>query len=376
MHTQHRTPLFIPLLVLVVLLLASLACGSSASSSTSSISASNTGDSSSTLDHPANTPEPPAAPTAAPAGISRSNPLPATQLVQAPNWDFQVMEVKRGDAAWQDLQAANMFNTPAPAGMEYLLVKIHAKSTYADSEEHEISGCDFDVTGDRLVKYSCGTSNVVPPEPVLDAQLFTGGETEGWEAFMVAQGETNLMLVFSEMMNFDPGAMRIVALDNGASLSVPAELAGIQPSGSGTDRNAPAPKAEKLVTDNWEISVLDVIRGADAWNMIQAANEFNEAPQTGFEYVLAKVHARYIGTEDRAEMLDGTYFQSTGSAGILHDHPAVVAPAPELTASLYPGGEYEGWVVLQATQGETGMTLVFEPLLDFGGNKRFISLEQ
>ena len=70
--------------------------------------------------------------------MSRSNPFPATELVSAPNWDIQVLEVKRGEEAWKEIQAANDFNVEAAKGMEYLLVKLHVKSTYADSEEHKL----------------------------------------------------------------------------------------------------------------------------------------------------------------------------------------------------------------------------------------------
>ena len=69
------------------------------------------------------TPIPPT-PTPERVGMSRSNPYPSSQVVHAPNWDVQVLEVVRGDEAWKALQAANQFNEPAPEGMEYILVKL------------------------------------------------------------------------------------------------------------------------------------------------------------------------------------------------------------------------------------------------------------
>ncbi|MEW6713296.1 MAG: hypothetical protein AB1403_25975, partial [Candidatus Riflebacteria bacterium] len=173
---------FVSLLALAVLLLASLACGTSTTVSPQPTE-SNQGQvqvEPTKVPEATKTPEPPATPTPAPIGLSRNNPFPRTDLVSAPNWDVQVVEVKRGESAWQDIQAANMFNEVAPEGMEYLLVKIHAKSTYADSDEHSISGCDFDVTGDKLINYTCSMASVVEPDPQLDASLFSGGETEGW----------------------------------------------------------------------------------------------------------------------------------------------------------------------------------------------------
>lgn len=376
METRPVMRKWIVLLVISVLLLTSLACGTT-STSTQQSPEENQGQTGPTKTAaPTKTPKPTSTPTPAPVGLSRSNPFPGTDVVSVPNWDVQIMEIKRGDAAWTDIQAANMFNEAAPEGMEYLLLRIHVKSTYADSEEHSIGGCDFDVTGDNLINYTCGISSVVEPDPQLDATLFSGGESEGWVAFLVGQGETNLILVVDETMNFDSDAKRYIAIDEGASVSVSSDLAGIDPTDSGKDRNAPVSMSEKVITEDWELSVIEVIRGDEAWTMVQEANQFNDPPLDGFEYIAVKLHLRYIGTKDEATYVDNSYFKTTGSAGILHDSPFVVVPDPALDASLYPGGECEGWIVVQASKGETNVSLIFEPLFDFGdGNKRFILIE-
>jgi hypothetical protein len=94
------------------------------------------------------------------------------------------------------------------------------------------------------------------------------------------------------------------------------------------------------------------------------------------EYIAVKIHVRSIGKVDQAESMDRSSFQAVGSLGVFHDSPAVAGPEPSLDISLYPGGEYEGWVVLQAASGETGVGLVFKPALDeSNANQRFLSLE-
>jgi len=103
---------FVSFLALTVLLLASLACGTS---TTVSPQPTNSNQEQvqvepSKVPEATKTPAPPPTPTPAPIGLSRSNPFLRTDLVSAPNWDVQVVEVKRGESAWQDIQAANMFN--------------------------------------------------------------------------------------------------------------------------------------------------------------------------------------------------------------------------------------------------------------------------
>jgi hypothetical protein len=361
----------IPILLITLVIIVSLACGSSSTASpTLQPGATSSGNQAQATNTPKPTPIPPT-PTALPIGLSRSNPYPKTELVIAPNWDIQVIETVRGDAAWQAIQSVNQFNEPAPEGMEYILVKIHVKCTYADSDEHSISGSDFNLTGDRLIRYS--SASVVDPDPTLDAQLYKDGETEGWTSFVVGQGEGNLILIFDELFSFEGNRFRFIALDDGASILVSPDLAGIAPTDLGKERSAPAPFGETIITEDWKVNFLEVVRGDDAWTMVQAANQFNDPPADGMEYVAFRVHVQYIGTDDKAEQIDGSYLRATGSANVVYDNPSVVDPEPALDANLFPGGEAEGWVVLQVAKGETSIMGIFEPLFSFtSADKRFM----
>jgi hypothetical protein len=307
-------------------------------------------------------------------GLSHSNPFPFGEQYATLNWDLQVLEVIRGDQAWQMIQQANQFNDPPQEGMEYILIKMKATSTAEDSEEHSISDRDFNLTGSRLIQYS--PASVVEPDPALDAILFAGGETEGWIGFSVGKNEDNLILVFDELANFDENRFRFFALEENASLSIPEELKAIQPTSLGTDRSSPVPLGETVVTEDWEVTVKDVIRGIEAWEMIQEANQFNEPPMDGMQYVLVKFEVRYIGISNTAESIDSASFKSTGSENAIYDAPSVVDPEPRLEADLFPGGIYEGWLTLSAAQDETNLSAIFTPWIDFDNrNRRFLSLE-
>jgi hypothetical protein len=306
--------------------------------------------------------------------MSRSNPYPKSEVVSAPNWDIQVQEVIRGDEAWQLVQAANQFNEPAPEGMEYLLVKLQVKCTYDDDEEHSIGESDFKVTGDRLIEY--WTASAVAPDPPLDAQMFSGGETVGWGVYLVGEEEGNLILVADELLSFDENRKRFIALDEGASVGVPQELEGIQPTDLGKERANPAPFGETVTTEDWELTIVEVVRGDEAWTTVQEANQFNDPPEEGMEYIAIRASTRYIGTEDKPRAVDASFFNSMDDGNVLYDLPVVVDPVPALEATLYPGGEYEGWVTLQAAQDATGLLAVFEPPFAMtSSSRRFLSLE-
>ena len=328
---------------------------------------------------PTVTPSPTATPTPTlpPIGQTRVQPYPMSEVVHAPGWDVKVVEVKRGAEAWKAIKAANMFNDPPPEGREYLLVKIHVTSTATDDETHHISGCDFGVTGEHYILYTCDEASVVPPKPELEADLYAKGETEGWAAFAVGKDEHNLLLVVDPLLNFEKGAVRYIALEQDASVSIPADVLKIKPNNLGESRRKPASLSDTVITRDWQVKVLQVVRGDKAWEMVKKANEFNDPPQKGMEYVVVKVQVRYLGKKDEAVSIDEGYFSLSGAKGVEYDNPGVVAPKPALDVHLYPGGEYVGWVVLQCAQNEEGLILKFEPLFELSNeNRRFISLEE
>lgn len=321
---------------------------------------------------PTATPQP--SPTPPPQGLSRSNPLPLAEPAVAPNWTVQVLEVLRGDAAWQQVQAANQFNDPPADGNQYVLVKLAVENTSTEEEALQIGGSDFRMTGDRLIEYS--SAFAAAPEPELDAELFTGGTAEGWVAFEVGADEGSLMLIVDELWNFDDDRYRFIALDDGAALQVDSTLDQIEPTDIGLSRAEPLSLGTTAVTNDWEITITEVRRGDDAWQLAESANMFNDLPADGMEYIAFFVTARQINTRDTAETIDSSFFRVTGSSNLLHDSPFVVEPEPQLDARLFPGGSYSGWVFEQAQSGETNLIAVFSPLFSFTDeDTRYLALE-
>jgi hypothetical protein len=307
--------------------------------------------------------------------MGRSNPYPPTEAVSAPNWDLQVMEFQRGDEAWNTLQTADSTNLAPPEGKEYVLVKIKAKCTYTDKDKHPISVNDFKVTGDQLIAYEAA-DGVMVPAPALDADLAAGEEAEGWAAYQVNKDEGNLILFLDEMANNNDDRLRFIALEAGASVNISPDLASIQPTDLGKTADKPAPRSAKINTQEWEVTVKEVMRGDEAWNMIKQADDANDPPPEGMEYTAVKVHVRYLGKPDQATRIDNFFFTSSDSSGVLYDFTSVTLPPPGLEVLLFPGGEYEGWVVLQSNKDAEGLVLVFESLLDTTGESlRYISLE-
>ncbi len=305
-------------------------------------------------------------------GQSRSNPLPPNSIVHADDWQVQVLEFKRGAEAAQLIHDANQFNEPAPSGKEYLLVKIHVKSLHTDGQSHRIMGGDFQLTGDRLTRYL--PVGVVPPEPQLQAELFSGGETEGWIVYAIGSGEERLIVEFDPLSSTSNHPI-FIALQPGTTITIDPALSEIAPTAAGRTHDQPAKLGDTLITDDWQVTLLEAIRGSKAYDMAKVANQFNKPPAAGMEYLAVRARVKNLKPQDDFVMIDSGWFKTIGDKNVLYDTPSVVDPEPALQAYLYPGGQAEGWVILQIGQGEGHVQIVFDPLFDTQrSNRRYVAV--
>jgi hypothetical protein len=317
-------------------------------------------------------------PTAAPAatsaalGLSRATPFPAGQPANTPNWTVEVLEVVRGDEAGRRLAQANQFNAPARDGYEYVLIRLRARRRDVTLDTRPIAATDFQLTGDRDESYFKALA--VSPEPALEAELIPGGSGEGWTVYEVGVGEGNLVLIIEPIDEIGAVPPHFLAVDPGAALPPDPALATIAPTPLGEDPREPAALGDLLVTEDWEITALEMVRGDEALKLVMAANSFNDPPGPGLEYVAVYVRARYIATRDDVAHLDSLAFYSQDGDGREFDTPAVIDPEPELQARLFPGGTAEGWVTVLAPV-DVPVSLVFKHFLDFDGQQaRYVAL--
>ncbi|MCZ7667883.1 MAG: hypothetical protein M5U34_12105 [Chloroflexi bacterium] len=85
------------------------------------------------------------------AGTSQGNPFSPGTIVNLNDWEIELLESLRDDAAWQEIHLANSNNQQAPDGWEYLLVKMRIKNNSSSAEKKYIS---VHVTGNgRLLHY-------------------------------------------------------------------------------------------------------------------------------------------------------------------------------------------------------------------------------
>lgn len=114
-----------------------------------------------------------------------------------------ISEVKRGDAAWQMLYDANMFNDPAPSGMEWIAVKIQVNYDQGPSGEVlEINTRAFNTVSHGSI---LDIPFYVPFDPEFDVSILPGGKGEGWVCGQVYQDDPNPLLLFGYLQSSKSG---------------------------------------------------------------------------------------------------------------------------------------------------------------------------
>jgi hypothetical protein len=142
----------------------------------------------------------------------------------------------------------------------------------------------------------------------------------------------------------------------------------------GLERENPATMGAHVVEEDWELWVIEWVRGEDALRRIEAANQFNDDPLPGMEYVLVHIGARNVSPEAKATRIDTYSFTLSGDSERSYTNPNVIAPQLELTFDVYGGGSVDGWVAMQCAVGESNLRVVYEPLFSISADLRYFAL--
>jgi len=289
-----------------------------------------------------------------------------------------ITNVIHGAEANALIAKANMFNDAPAEGKEYVLVTVKVTNIATeDKAENVMMATYIRLTGSRNQQYTTGQA--VAPTP-LEGDVFPNGSVEGQIVFEIPSDESNLMFVLNEGFSLMPPLY--VAYDEGASMT-PDPAIGMADTKLGLSRDEPASINDALVINPITFKIDEVVRGADAAQMVKDANQFNDPPAEGKEYVCIKITLQYLGDSKPdsvySTILANNEFRLIGSQNVLYDVPTVVEPFPQFSDmdanSVYAGGIISGWIVREVPAGESGLVLQYQPQFDFfDTSMRYIAL--
>jgi len=111
------------------------------------------------------------------------------------------------------------------------------------------------------------------------------------------------------------------------------------------------------------ITLIEVLRGEKAWELIRKESTSNRQPPAGFEYVLARIRFEYMERGkpgDKLYPLREDQFIAFSSDGITqYPAAAVVLPSPKLGRTMRSGDVSEGWVALLVSRSDRNPFMAF-----------------
>ena len=136
----------------------------------------------------------------------------------------------------------------------------------------------------------------------------------------------------------------------------------------GYSQSAPAPAGSTVVTgDGIALTILSVT--LDAADAVANENMFNDPPDAGKRFVMARVRAQNVGGDANAEIAVGGYdFEIVVSGAKLDDSCGVIPD--EIRLDLFAGGMGEGNVCFEIPQSESDIVLLYEPALSLRDSDR------
>src|SRR5579872_546067 len=112
-----------------------------------------------------------------------------------------------------------------------------------------------------------------------------------------------------------------------------------------------------------KITILEVIRGEKALDLVRHAGASNPAPKAGSDYVLARIRFQFSARavpEDHDYTLNSSQFTAMSAGGVTYPAPVLAVPVqPALHATLRSGQSTEGWIVLQVPHADVAPLMLF-----------------
>jgi hypothetical protein len=149
----------------------------------------------------------------------------------------------------------------------------------------------------------------------------------------------------------------------------------------GYSMSDPAPVGTTLTVDDWnwgnkkmsvELTLLETVRGDQAWRLISEANAINPAPKDGKEYMMAKFRYRLTKLEPEGQSFTiGPLDFDLVSDGVVEKGKLAMAGIGGMNAELYSGGTKEGWVVYEVPKNATSPMIAYGRMVSGSGGLWF-----
>jgi len=294
-------------------------------------------------------------------GLSRKDPIPIGTQISVPGWQIEVLEFLRGEEARKIVDFSNSQEETLAKDWEYALAKVSVRCISLDNKAHDLGISELHMSGNKGLSYG-DTMDGWPQPEFLFEDMYSAEIVEGWIDAVIPKDEHNMMLVL-DVWDDENRTTRFFELEDNASIQLPDELANLIPNELGVNLDQPAPAGQKVITQDWEIIVLNSLTGEDANTALETDNIYYSAPGDGMEYLLVELKLRYINTVDKPVWIGYDQFYGLDENGYMLQGDMIYTPNNKdwIQGNLLPGAELSGWVVVYILEGNEFPVLVFDP---------------
>ena len=141
---------------------------------------------------------PPKEPTAAPMGLDRNNPVPLNQTLTASDGATVTVHgiTTRGEEAARLVKEWNMFNEEPGEGSEFVIVSVSVGYAGGDGETLAVTPLTFRAVVEGVIT----DASWITGDDLLQGEIFEGGVLDGLLVFEVPHGSTDIVLIYSVLM--------------------------------------------------------------------------------------------------------------------------------------------------------------------------------
>lgn len=281
-----------------------------------------------------------------------------TEFAAGP-WKLTLANLTRGADAAAQVAAVTDQNSAPAEGIDYLLFQVNA--TNAGQERLWIDFDDFAVFGSSgIVRRSL---ELLPPDPVLQSAVEPGQSTSGWVVGAIESDDPAPLILFDSRLLTGLWADQLVAVATDGSFPA----TGVQPlpaNDAGTNPASPAVANDAIVTDDWQVELLQAVFGQDVYELTDFRTQAvgDSDPSLIPQWAAIQVQVTNNRSTPEVSHLPVTAFGlSYGDGEQILDVALLTPPLPDISGDFLPGATRIGWTAFERPVDFNGSLVRFQP---------------
>jgi len=274
-------------------------------------------------------------------------------------WKLTLSNLVRGADAAAQIAAVTDQNAAPEDGIDYLLFQVNA--TNAGQERIWIDYDDFAVFGaSGIVRRSL---QLMPPAPMLQAAVEPGQSTSGYVVGAIESDDTAPVILFDSRLLTGFWSDSVVAAVVGGSLpGAPAQPEAVND--VGTSPTAPATANQAIVTEDWQVELLQAVFGQDVYELTDFRTQAVGDSDPSLIPQWAAIQVQVTNNRDGSAVSHfpvTAFALSYGDGEEILDVARLTPPLPDIAGDYLPGATRTGWAAFERPVDFSGSLVRFQP---------------